>query len=97
MSRPAHYQEYEDMTEVVPGVFYEPGAGVYIVDDLGEVVCWVDSEWEDPLAVTACVNACILAAVKGAAAVRENLWGRNSGARLEALCEETHEKVHGRV
>jgi hypothetical protein len=89
--RPAHFQQYAEMTEVVPGVFVNRGKSVHLVDDSGEVIGWNKDEWaDDPLAVTACVNACLLAAVKGVAAVRETLHG--SGGQLTALIDETFHK-----
>lgn len=89
--RPAHYQEYADIPEIVPGVFVLPGAGVYLVDDEGEVVMWEESEWEDPSAVTATVNACLLAAMWGTSAVRQNLSSR--GKLLQHLIAYTNAKV----
>ena len=92
MPRPPHYAEYQDIPEIVPGVFVLPGAGVYIVDDDGEVCSWNDGEWEgDPEAVTATVNAVALAAAKGAAAVRRNIASR--GAVIDQLIQETGERV----
>lgn len=95
--RPEHFAGYEKLTEVVPGVFVdtEKGSGVYIVDDEGEVACWVDTEWqEDPLAVTACVNACLLAAVKGPVAVRRMLH-EAGGNPLDELIRETYARNYG--
>ena len=90
-TRPEHYEDYRDMTEVVPGVFIDPGYGVYIVDDEGEVVCWVGTEFDDTFAVTAALSAVALATSKGAAAVRRNLADR--GEVLDSLLEETHDAV----
>lgn len=76
MTRPAHYANYEQLPEIVPGVFIEAEADIYIiyiVDDVGEVVMWSPSEWEDPSAVSAALHAVALAAKQGAAAVRRNL------------------------
>lgn len=90
MSRPLHYDEYGDMHEIVPGVFMD-GADVYIVDDLGEVCCWVESEYEDPSAVQAALCAVALATKKGAIAVRRNIVTK--GKTLDALIYETIEEV----
>lgn len=73
MKRPKHYDDYADMNEVAPGVFVSPGDGVYLVDDIGEVVCWVATEMEDPEAFTAAVSAVALAASKGVGEVRKKL------------------------
>jgi hypothetical protein len=90
--RPAHFHDYPDASEVVPGVFVIPGDSVYIVDDDGEVVMWNLDEWaEDQTSVTAAICACILAAVKGAKAVRQNI--ADKGATLTALIDETDYKV----
>jgi len=86
--RPEHYAEYADSTEIVPGVFVDPGDAVYIVDDIGEVASWNADEWaEDPEAVTATINACIVATKYGPAAVRKNI--ENKGATLMSLIEST--------
>jgi hypothetical protein len=93
MTRPKHYQEYQNLSEIVPGVFVEPGDGVYIVDDQGEVVSWTKDEWaEDPWAVTAAVCACILAARRGPAAVRQSLFSQ-AGNLLDDLIEETASRL----
>jgi hypothetical protein len=69
-----HLKEYENFTEIVPGVFYEPGEAVYIVDGKGEVCSWNADEWaEDPTAITATIVAVALAAAKGPSSVRHNL------------------------
>jgi hypothetical protein len=48
--------------------------GVYISDDLGEIVCWVYEEIEeDPEAWTASLRAVALAAAHGPVAVRRFL------------------------
>ena len=92
MPRPDHYKEYDEFLEIVPGVFVDPDQGVYIVDDIGEVVCWVDTEWQDdPSAVTATVNAVILATKYGSQAVRKNL--ENKGQELRDLMINTYEKT----
>lgn len=93
MTRPAHFKEYENLPEIVPGVFIEADAGVYIVDDVGEVVMWSPSEWEDPSAVTAALVAVALAARRGASAVRRNL--ETQGATVDGLITETAEVVNG--
>ena len=85
--RAEHFNDYVDIPEIVPGVFVDPGNGVYIVDDEGEVACWVDSEWSDPDAVTATINAVILATKKGASAVRQNII--DNGQTLLNLVLET--------
>ena len=63
--------------EIAPGVivaFDGPNSGVYISDELGEVVCWVyDEIEEDPEAWTASLRAVAIAARLGASAVREFL------------------------
>lgn len=93
MTRPAHYADYEQLPEIVPGVFIEAEAGIYIVDDVGEVVMWSPSEWEDPSAVSAALHAVALAAKQGAAAVRRNL--ETQGTVLARLILETAEVVNG--
>lgn len=94
MSRPLHYADYSDMPEVVPGVFVEAGSGVYIVDDEGEVVCWVESEWaEDPDAATAMACAVALATKHGASAVRANLV--DHGQTLQEQIMKTDREVNG--
>jgi hypothetical protein len=52
-------QRYKDMTEVVPGVFVEPGNG--FISSATRRSCLLGGQWwqDDPLAVTACVNACL--------------------------------------
>lgn len=93
-SRPKHYADYADFTEVLPGVFYEPGAAVYIVDDEGEVVSWNADEWaEDPFAVTATVMAVAVAVHCGVEAVRENMQTR--GELLQRLISRTYDEVTG--
>lgn len=68
------YENYPDLIEVTKGVFVSSGEAVYIVDDQGEVTSWNLYEWaDDPESVTACVVACIVAAQKGASAVRKNI------------------------
>jgi hypothetical protein len=94
MARPKHFDDYADMTEIVPGVFIVPGDGVYIVDDIGEVCCWVASEWqEDPEAATATAYAVALAASMGANAVRRNL--ESGGKVIEGLIDRTYKSVYG--
>ena len=93
MTRPAHFKEYEKLPEIVPGVFIESEAGIYIVDDIGEVVMWSPTEWEDPSAVTAALVAVALAAKHGASAVRRNL--ETQGAAVDGLILETAEAVNG--
>ena len=86
-----HLDDWSDTTEVVPGVFVDPGNNVTIIDDQGIVTSWSADEWaEDPDAVTACVNASILAAAKGSAAVRANI---GNGETLRDLIDETMAKV----
>lgn len=93
MPRPSHYEDYDDLTEVSPGVFVDPGHAVYIVDDEGEVFCSVNTEWaEEPEAVTAALNAVALAVRHGAAAVRRNIVGR--GALLLEMVEQTFRETH---
>lgn len=90
--RPKHFAEYAGMNEPVPGVFVETGSAVYIVDDVGEVVSWNADEWaEDPESVTGMVNAVALAAVKGAAAVRQNIGLH--GHVLKQLMHETAGRI----
>ena len=85
--RPKHFDDYSDIPEIISGVFVDPGNAVYIVDDEGEIVSWNADEWaEDSEAVTATANACILASVKGAKEVRENI--RNYGSSIRDLQEE---------
>lgn len=89
-----HMDEYANETEIAPGVFVEPGESVTIVDESGEVVHWTADEWtEDPDSVTACVNACVLAAMKGPGAVRANI---GNGKVLMDLIDETMDKVRPR-
>jgi hypothetical protein len=89
MSRPQHYIAYEWMNEIVPGVFVDPSWGLYIVDDEGEVCCWIGSEWaEDPVSVTSMACAVALATAKGTSAVRENI--KQKGTILENLIGETY-------
>ena len=90
MSRPKHYDEYNDMHEIVPGVFMD-GANVYIVDDEGEVVCWVETEFDDPDAIQAALCAVAIATKKGANAVRRNI--ETKGRTLDAMIYETIEEV----
>lgn len=88
-----HLKEYEKFTEIVPGVFYEPGEAVYIVDPNGEVCSWNADEWaEDPMVITATIVAVILAATKGPAAVRDNL--ENKGLTASDLIYKTYNKTH---
>jgi hypothetical protein len=88
-----HLKEYEKFTEIVPGVFYEPGEAVYIVDGKGEVCCWNADEWaEDPTAITATIVAVALAASKGPIAVRENLASK--GNTVQSLINGTFSKTH---
>ena len=62
------------MIEVCKGVFVSAGEAIYIVDECGEVTSWNQDEWaEDAESVTACAVACIVAAQKGAGAVRRNI------------------------
>jgi hypothetical protein len=94
MPRPQHYQEYDDTVEVVPGVFVDAGESVTIVDDQGEVAHWTADEWqEDANAVTATVNAVILATKNGPNAVRQNLKPGKQGDALKHLIDQTHELV----
>lgn len=87
-----HMDDYRDQTEVVPGVFVDPGESVTIVDRDGEVVHWTADEWiEDPEAVTATVNLSILAAVKGPEAARESI--EQKGKTLVDLIDETMYRV----
>ena len=68
------YEDDPNLIEVTKGVFVSVGDAVYIVDDQGEVTSWNQDEWsEDAESVTACVVACIVAAQKGAGAVRKNI------------------------
>jgi len=93
MTRPAHYDEYPLCSELVPGVFFSADDGIYIVDDEGEVCCWVESEWvEDPTVTLTIAAAVALATAKGAAAVRQNIAFQ--GHLLVALQEETFAKVN---
>jgi len=88
-----HLKEYEKFTEIVPGVFYEPGEAVYIVDGKGEVCSWNADEWaEDPMAITAAIIAVILAATKGPIAVRENI--ANHGSTAEGMINRTFRITH---
>ena len=88
MPRPNHYDQYADIPEIVPGVFVSPGECVHIVDDQGEVVSWTGDEWDaDPESVTATINAVILAAKFGPAAVRRNI--ADKGQTIENLIRET--------
>lgn len=89
MPRPAHYAEYEDMTEVVPGVFIDDSdTGIYIVDDEGEVCCWVESEWiEDPTVAMTVARAVAIASSMGAQHVRANI--ENKGNTLMGLINRT--------
>ncbi len=91
--RASHYAGYAHDPEIVPGVFVSTeDQAVYIVDDRGEVACWNSDEWaEDPEAAIATINAVILAAVKGAAAVRENI--KLKGHTLKQLIHETAGRV----
>lgn len=69
---------YEGLFSPCPGVFVdtEEFTAVYIVDDEGEVVCWIcDEIKEDPSAWTASLNAVALAAKQGPAAVRRSIRG----------------------
>jgi hypothetical protein len=77
------------LTELLPGVFvdFANHTGLHIVDEEGEAVCWVDTEWEDPAAVTAALSAVVIAAKYGAGAVRQNL--EEHGELLAMLVEET--------
>lgn len=94
MPRPQHYNQYDDTVEIVPGVFVDAGESVTIVDDQGEIVHWTADEWkDDPLAVTATVNAVALATKKGANAVRQNIARNKQGIVLKQLIDETHELV----
>lgn len=91
-SRPHHYMLYSGIPEVAPGVFVDPGESVTIVDDEGEVATWTaDEVAEDDDAFTAAVNAAVLAALKGAAAVRENIETR--GEVLVRHIEEVASKI----
>lgn len=91
MSRPAHYAEYADLPEIVPGVFVA-GDAVYIVDDDGEVVSWnADEIADDSMAFTAAVSAVALAAKRGAAAVRANI--ETAGDTLDDLILETDAEI----
>jgi hypothetical protein len=68
------YEDDPNLIEVTKGVFVSVGDAVYIVDDQGEVTSWNQDEWsEDAESVTACAVACIVAAQKGAGAVRRNM------------------------
>lgn len=68
------YEDDESLVEVTKGVFVSVGDAIYIVDDQGEVTSWNCDEWaESPDSVTACAVACIVAAQKGAGAVRKNI------------------------
>ena len=68
------YEDDPNLIEVTKGVFVSVGDAVYIVDDQGEVTSWNQDEWsEDTESVTACAVACIVAAQKGASAVRKNI------------------------
>ena len=88
-NRATHYDNYSEYTEIVPGVFYEPGDAVYIVDDEGEVISWNCDEWADDTdAITATITAVVLATKRGAMAVRTNING--GGAELIDLIEETY-------
>ncbi len=91
MSRPKHFQEYENMTEIVPGVFVNPGESVHIVDEIDEVACWNNDEWQDdPESITATVNAVILATKYGAKAVRENI--EYHGKIMDVLVAQTFQE-----
>lgn len=91
MSRPQHFQEYEDMTEIVPGVFVNPGDSVYIVDEQSEIVSWNTDEWQnDPESITATINAVILATKYGAKAVRENI--EYHGKIMDVLVAQTFQE-----
>lgn len=84
--------EYEEMLEVVPGVFLEDGS-VYIVDESGEVCCWTHDEIaEDELACQAALCAVMLAAKQGAVSVRANLI--DNGLTLQELVNETYRLTH---
>lgn len=92
MNRPRHFDNYSGIPEIVPGIFVEPSDAVYIVDDEGEVVSWNSDEWEeDPEAVTATVNAVILATKQGANAVRQNM---KTGGILRSLIMDTDTEVN---
>lgn len=68
------YEDDPNLIEVTKGVFVSVGDAIYIVDDQGEVTSWNQDEWsEDSDSVTACAVACIVAAQKGAGAVRKNI------------------------
>ena len=68
------FESDPDLIEVTKGVFVSSGEAVYIVDDQGEVISWNLDEWtDDPEIVTGCVVSCIVAAQKGASAVRKNI------------------------
>jgi len=48
--------------------------GIYISDDLGEIVCWVQDEWEeDPTIVPAICNAIKMFYLDGPAALRASI------------------------
>jgi hypothetical protein len=68
------YEDDPNLIEVCKGVFVSAGEAIYIVDECGEVTSWNQDEWaEDAESVTACAVACIVAAQKGAGAVRRNI------------------------
>lgn len=80
------YEDDPNLIEVTKGVFVSTGDAVYIVDDQGEVTSWNSDEWaEDAESVTACVVASIVAAQKGAGAVRKNI--ELSGQILRSMTE----------
>lgn len=48
------------------------GVGVYLHDELGEIVCWVDDEWiEDPTVVASIVRAVKMLYTEGGLALRK--------------------------
>jgi hypothetical protein len=77
---------YPGMIEVIPGVYMDEGgddACVYFADSKGEIVMWTyDEVKDDPLAWIASMNACLLAADRGVAAVRERTPGPGSVAKF---------------
>lgn len=75
MGRPDHYDDYEGMTEILPGIFVDKEQIVF-VDDEGEITAWtVDEiiEDQDGEVFPCIINAVALAAKLGADKVRENI------------------------
>jgi hypothetical protein len=69
----AAWDEIHGMDEIVPGVLLGGEESVHIVDDLGEVVMWEFSEFEDESAIVAAIHAVALTGLNGPVCIRKIL------------------------